>query len=437
MVEGQRQGAGLTHHQLPVDHPGRVFDLPEREDGRLTGGEDRGAGVHPEHADVGDRDGAANQVGRSGLARPPGLGQRLQAAGQFGQRQGARVLDVRHDEATLGRHRDAEVHVVLDHDLLRGGVPRRVDERVPGHRDEQRPGHEQQRRHPQVREFGQLADAAHRGHRLGHVDLQELGDVRRGERARHHGRGHVPAHPADTDALLAARAGGRAHGGRLGPVSGYPDRTGLRISGRCTLHVVPGDRAIRAAARQLRQAEAEILGQLAHGRLGQRPDRWCACFGGQLRWRGRGGLARAARGRRGLDAVADQDRVPFGLIGRGAIGRSQGGNPGPFGMIGFFLAGSGGRLVPETAAGARHLDRDDRRADLDGLALCGQQPGDGAVPRRRQLDHRLGRLDLHDDLAVLDLVPRLDVPGHDVGFGQALARVGQLELLQLGHDAPQ
>jgi len=208
VVEGQRQGAHPAHRELSINHPGRVFDLPERQDGRLAGGEDGGAGVHSEHPDVGDRDRAAGQVGRGGLARPGRLGQRLQAAGQFGQRQRARVLDVRHDEATVGGHRDAEVHVVLDHDLVRGGVPRGVDERVPGHRDEQRPGHEKQRGHPQLREFGQLAHAAHRRHRLGHVDLQELGDVGCSERARHHGRGHVLAHTPDRDAFLPAGAEG-------------------------------------------------------------------------------------------------------------------------------------------------------------------------------------------------------------------------------------
>ena len=115
-------------------------------------------------------------------------------------------------QAALGRHRDAQVHVVLDHDLLGGVVPGRVDERMPGHRDEQRPGHEQQRRDPQLGELGQLPHPAHRGHRLGDVDLEELGHVRRGERARHHGRGHVLAHAADRDALLAA-------GGRSGSVA--------------------------------------------------------------------------------------------------------------------------------------------------------------------------------------------------------------------------
>ena len=251
--------------------------------------------------------------------------------------------------------------------------------------------------------------------------------MRRGERARHHGRGHVLAYAPDTDALLAARAGARGQVAGPAPVPHDFARTDLGITGRRTLHVVPGDRAIRAAARQFGQADTEVLGQLAHRRLGQRPDHGCAWLRGHGRWC----LPRAARSRRGLDAVADQDRLPFGLIGPGASGRGRGRNRGSFGIIGFFLAGTGyGRLA---AAGARHLDRDDRHADLDGLALLRQQPGDRAVPRGRQLDHRLGRLDLHDDLAVFHLVARFDVPGHDVRFGQALTRVGQLELLQFGH----
>ena len=61
----------------------------------------------------------------------------------------------------------------------------------------------------------------------------------------------------------------------------------------------------------------------------------------------------------------------------------------------------------------------------DGLALGHQQRGHGAGVRRRQLDQRLGGLDLDDDVVDRDHVADLDLPGHDLGLGEALADVGQ------------
>ena len=83
VVERQRK-VRPPHRQLSVDHPGGVLDLAEGQDRGLAGGQDRGAGVDPEDADVGDRDRAARQVGRGGLARPRGLGQRPQARASSG-----------------------------------------------------------------------------------------------------------------------------------------------------------------------------------------------------------------------------------------------------------------------------------------------------------------------------------------------------------------
>jgi hypothetical protein len=84
------------------------------------------------------------------------------------------------------------------------------------------------------------------------------------------------------------------------------------------------------------------------------------------------------------------------------------------------------------AAGVRaDLDRDDRRPDVGGLALGHEQPGDDALVWGRQLDDRLGRLDLHDDLVDCHLVTGLDMPLDDVRLGQALADVRKQELLQL------
>ena len=77
-------------------------------------------------------------------------------------------------------------------------------------------------------------------------------------------------------------------------------------------------------------------------------------------------------------------------------------------------------------------DRDDRRADRDHLALGHHQLEHGAGVRRRQLDQRLGGLDLDHDVVDLDDVADLDLPGHDLGLGQAFTDVGQLELRHAG-----
>ena len=98
--------------------------------------------------------------------------------------------------------------------------------------------------------------------------------------------------------------------------------------------------------------------------------------------------------------------------------------------------GSGVRRRP--ARGRRLVrvaDRDDRRADGDRLALGHHQGEHRAGVRRRQLDQRLRGLDLDDDVVDRDDVADLDLPGHDLGLGEALADVGQLELRHAG--APQ
>ena len=104
------------------------------------------AAVDAEHADVGDRDRPAGHVRRRGPAGPGRLGQlpqRDSASSRTDSR--ARVLDVGHDQPARGGSGDAEVDVVLDHDLLRLLVPGGVDHRIPADREQQRPGHEQQR----------------------------------------------------------------------------------------------------------------------------------------------------------------------------------------------------------------------------------------------------------------------------------------------------
>ena len=77
------------------------------------------------------------------------------------------------------------------------------------------------------------------------------------------------------------------------------------------------------------------------------------------------------------------------------------------------------------------VDGNDRRPDVGCLALGHQQVSDDACVRARQLDDRLGGLDLDDDLVNGDLVTRLDVPSDDVGLGQAFPDVRELELLEI------
>ena len=76
-------------------------------------------------------------------------------------------------------------------------------------------------------------------------------------------------------------------------------------------------------------------------------------------------------------------------------------------------------------------DDDEDRADRDDLALLDEDARDLAGRRRGDLDGRLVRLDLDERLVLRHLVPLGDQPAGDLALGQALAEVGQLELV--GH----
>ncbi len=109
---------------------------------------------------------------------------------------------------------------------------------------------------------------------------------------------------------------GRAARGRRG--------AGVRPGG---LHVVAGDHAAGAAADERGEVDAEVLGQLAHGRLGQGPRR-----GRRQRRRGRGHGRLVAVGK--VDHVrrgeAGLERALQLLLGRGRTGRGRyGGCGGP------------------------------------------------------------------------------------------------------------
>ncbi|CAM5267259.1 hypothetical protein STENM223S_11235 [Streptomyces tendae] len=265
--------------------------------------------------------------------------------------------------------------------------------------------------------------------------------MRAGERrADHRGRRRL-ADPLDRDAGLARRAGGRRcrHRGRgrprrpRGPAPAPPPR-GAGRDGR--VDVLAGDDTVRAGGHHGRQVDAEVLGQLAHRRLGQR----AVADGRRGRGLGRRGRRRSVtvdlgldrhrrdlRGGRGLSALAGaapgrgrghavthQDR----LAGRG---------------LGLFLGGGGVRhgLLHRLGGGRRTVTdghRDDRRTDVDRGALGEVQLAHHAVVGDGQFDGGLGRLDLAHHLPVGDRVTGLDVPLEDLGLGEALTHVGHLEL---------
>ena len=69
--------------------------------------------------------------------------------------------------------------------------------------------------------------------------------------------------------------------------------------------------------------------------------------------------------------------------------------------------------------------------DRHDVALRGEDARDDPGRRGRDLDRRLVGLDLHERVVLRDLLTFGDEPTCDLAFGQALAEVGQLELV--GH----
>ena len=83
----------------------------------------------------------------------------------------------------------------------------------------------------------------------------------------------------------------------------------------------------------------------------------------------------------------------------------------------------------KTFDGKRYLERFEDRVVMTALGLADgdEKLADRARERRGQLDERLGRLDLDDDVVDLDLVAGADAPLHDLGLGQPFADIRQVE----------
>ena len=87
------------------------------------------------------------------------------------------------------------------------------------------------------------------------------------------------------------------------------------------------------------------------------------------------------------------------------------------------------RLAHPALSPAFDVQPNHRRANSDGVADFRAEPDDLAVDGRRDFDRRLVGHHVGQLLVFLDLVADLDVPGDDLGLGNAFANVGQLELI--------
>ncbi len=90
------------------------------------------------------------------------------------------------------------------------------------------------------------------------------------------------------------------------------------------------------------------------------------------------------------------------------------------------------RRLRRSAGRGFRADHDEKRPDRDDLAFADEDLRDLAAGRRRDLDRRLVRRDLDERLILDDLVALGDEPARDLGLGQTLAEVGQLELVPHG-----
>ena len=274
-------------------------------------------------------------------------------------------------------------------------------------------------------------------HRARHVDRDELGDVRRGERGADHRLGGRLAHALDRDPRLAARrtawTGRRRSGScfdvKRGAACGRPGAAAACTSSRVTM---PSGPVGTTVARSM----PEVLGELAHRRLGERAGR------GRAPWPFSSvGTARRASAGAGSGTAAAP--CAGGAWSRPRTRRSRPGRAG------------GPWAPPPRRARRAPRARQARRRTAPRRAGAGPLPGatstvmiavptstvtpsskcsvvHHAVEGDRQLDGRLRGLDLAHDLAVGDGVAGLDVPLEDLGLGQPLADVRHLELAVAG-----
>src|SRR5215218_8928882 len=192
VVAGDRDVHAVADHHLAVAHHRLGLHHPDRQDRRLRRVDDRREARHPVHAEVGDRERRARQLGRADLAVAHLLGQLVRLLGDLPEALLVGVEDRRHDQRALARDRHADVDAAVD--LVLAVAIAAVDEREVAEGD--RAGlddHVVVRRHRRVVLLGQGLELLAQLHRALHVDVGRQREVR--------DRGLRLGHPAGDDLL--------------------------------------------------------------------------------------------------------------------------------------------------------------------------------------------------------------------------------------------
>ena len=351
------------------------------------------------------------------------------------------VADHRHEQAAIGVHGHADVHVLLVDDLAALGVDRGVELRELLDRGRQ-DLHQHRRDREVAARLGDLilellAQLLERGD----VRLVELRDVRDG----------VPG----VAEVLGGRAPdvGPAAGARPRPTSGSPAARRVARAARpprppppatdaaqdpprMLLDVVLGDAAARPAALHLVDVRRRSRGpDGAPPARRRRPDRGRRCRGVRAcpAEAAGAGAGSAIRGGIGSDLVRPLRlrASAFGLVSDWLpAGGSGGCGAGCFGSrFGFarFAAGLCRAAPAPLPAAAPSSHGQDDRADLDLVALLDPDFLDGAGDRRRHLDGGLVGLELEHRLIAGDGVADVDHHAHHVAAGDVLAQLGNFE----------
>ncbi|ERN45266.1 ABC transporter ATPase [Prescottella equi NBRC 101255 = C 7] len=416
MVVGERQVAHRADADglvavLVLDHDRALDDRAGAQHRSLRRHQDRGVEQGALATDVGDREGATGQLVRLEATGAGTLGDVGDRAGQAGQRQVARVVDDRREQALLGVDRDAQVLGSVVRDLLGVLVVARVHVRVnlecldDGLREERQERQvdalalgevglrlRTQRRDPgdvDLEGLGQLSGALQRFAGLDGRDLTDPVDLLRGATQVREFRTH-------TRGRGGGRSGGsgggcsRSGGGSLGGVGGGED-------------VLLADASTDARARDLRQVDVVVGGELAHergdvrrvvGRLGRCGGRCGSSSGGGRcgsRSRSSSGGSRGGLGCGRLGGLGCGSRS-----GRGSGRRSSGADDGELAAHVDDVVLLRADLEQHTGDGRRDLGVDLVRRDLEeglvdgNLVTDGLEPaGDGALgDRLAQLRHR-------------------------------------------------